>query len=118
MAQYEEITIDQGADVTIRLELVDTSGDKKDLTVYSAAAKAKSTYSSDSDNTFDFITSVVSPPTDGVLDLTLTNVQTNAMKAPGRYVYDVELFFVDSGSSTIVERVLEGQLNVNPSVTR
>ena len=48
MAQYEEITIDQGADVTLQLELVDTSGNIKDLTDYSVSAKAKRTYNSDS----------------------------------------------------------------------
>ena len=32
MATYEEITIDQGADVSIELELVETDGSKKDLT--------------------------------------------------------------------------------------
>ena len=29
MAQYEEITIDQGSDATIQLELVDANGSKK-----------------------------------------------------------------------------------------
>ena len=31
MAQQEEITIDQGTDVTIKLELVDIDGNKKNL---------------------------------------------------------------------------------------
>ena len=118
MAQYEELTIDQGADVTLRLELVDINGNKKDLSVYTATAKAKKNFNSDSDNTFDFATTIVSPATDGILDLTLTNTQTDAMKAPGRYVYDVELSFVDSNANTIIERVLEGQLNITPSVTK
>ena len=34
MAQYEEITIDQGSDVTITLNLTDTTGAKKNLTNY------------------------------------------------------------------------------------
>jgi len=41
MADYEEITIDQGADVAIELHLVEEDGSKKDLTDYSAAAKMK-----------------------------------------------------------------------------
>ena len=34
MAQYEEITIDQGSDATIQLELVDANGSKKNLSNY------------------------------------------------------------------------------------
>ena len=49
--------------------------------------------------------------------MSLTNVQTDALKA-GRYVYDVELSFVDSAGATIIERVLEGRITVTPSVTR
>tara|TARA_R110001632_G_scaffold93613_2_gene199225 strand:- start:83 stop:463 length:381 start_codon:yes stop_codon:yes gene_type:complete len=118
MAQYEEITIDQGADVTLQLELVDTSGNIKDLTDYSVSAKAKRTYNSDSSDTFAFSTAVLSPATGGKCALTLTNTQTDAMKAPGRYFYDVELSVVDSDGDTIIERVLEGVLDITPSVTK
>ena len=48
MAQYEELTIDKGSDVTIKLELEDTNGNAKDLTNYSVAAKLKKTYNTDS----------------------------------------------------------------------
>ena len=87
MAQYEEFTIDQGADVT----------------------------SSDSDTTT--FTSLVTNASGGIAYLTLTNSQTNALK-PGRYVYDVELSFQDSDLNTITERVLEGRIQVTPSVTK
>ena len=43
--------------------------------------------------------------------------QTDSLKA-GRYVYDVELSFVDSDGATIIERVLEGKITLTPSVTR
>ena len=118
MAQYEEITIDQGADVTLQLDLVDTNGNPKNLTNYTVTAKAKRTYNSDSDDTFNFSTAVLVPPTDGKCTLTLTNTQTDAMKAPGRYVYDVELSIVDSDTNTVIERVLEGVLDISPSVTK
>ena len=51
------------------------------------------------------------------MTLSLTNIQTDDLKA-GRYVYDVELSFIDSAGDTIVERVLEGRVQVSPSVTR
>ena len=117
MAQYEEITIDQGADVSLELKLIDTDGSQKNLTGYSAAAKVKKTYNSDSDQTWDFVTQFPTPRTDGKLVLSLTNTQTDEMKA-GRYVYDVELSYQDSDENTIIERVLEGQITVTPSVTK
>lgn len=117
MSQYEDITIDQGADHTIQLELVDGNGNAKNLTDHSLAGKVKKTYTSDSDYTWDFTATIQSPATDGIVNLGLSNTQTDAMKA-GRYVYDVELAYIDSASNIIVERILEGQINVTPSVTR
>ena len=117
MSQYEDVTIDQGADVTIQLELVDTNGNTKNLTDHTVAGKVKKTYNSDSDYTWDFGSTIPSPASDGIVNLTLTNTQTDTMKA-GRYVYDVELSYADSAANTIIERILEGQLNVTPSVTR
>lgn len=116
MAQYEDLTIDQGTDVAIQLELVDKSGVAKDLTNYTINAKLKKSYNSDSADTHDFTAAITSAST-GIITLGLTNTQTDALKA-GRYVYDVEISFVDSDANTIVERVLEGNIQVTPSVTR
>ena len=41
MAQFEEITIDQGADATIQLELVNQDGSAKNLVNHSVTAKLK-----------------------------------------------------------------------------
>lgn len=114
MAEYEKFTIDKGSDVAIQLELVDNSGNPKDLTNYDAAAKMKRNYNSDSDETTDFAIAIV--PADGIITLSLTNIQTDALKI-GNYVYDVEISYEDSASATIVERVLEGKIRVSPSVT-
>ena len=117
MATYEEFTIDQGADVAIQLECVDIQGAKKDLTDYSVAAKMKKNYNSGDSDTTSFTAIVASPPSDGIISLSLTNTQTDALKA-GRYVYDVEISYTDSASATIVERILEGRIQVSPSVTK
>tara|TARA_X000001316_G_C906655_1_gene23142 strand:- start:48 stop:398 length:351 start_codon:yes stop_codon:yes gene_type:complete len=116
MAQYEEFTIDQGADVTIQLNLVDNTDTVKNLTNHTVSAKLKKNYNSDSSDTTDF-TTAINNATTGVCSISLTNSQTNALKA-GRYVYDVELSFTDSGGDTIVERILEGRMQVTPSVTK
>lgn len=119
MADYEDFTIDQGADVAIELHLQETDGSKKDLTAHSAFAKMKRSYNSvDSDEIVSFTTTVADPSTDGILVLSLTNTQTDALNPRLRYVYDVELTFQDSDGNTIIERILEGKIKVTPSVTR
>ena len=118
MAQYEEFTIDQGADVAIEIQCLDPeTNSAKNLTNYSAAAKMKRNYNSDSDDTTTFTAVIPSPSTGGIVTLSLNNTQTDALKI-GRYVYDVEISFVDSAGDPIVERILEGRIQVTPSVTR
>ena len=117
---YEDIVINQGTDVAIEIELVHDSGSAYDLTGRSIAAKMKRRYadSADDPNTVAFNAVVATPPTDGIVTLSLTNTQTDALTTRGRYVYDVELSYIDSDSNTIIERILEGQIEVSPSVTK
>jgi len=117
MAQYEEISIDQGADVAITFDCFDETGAKKDLTNHTVYAKLKKNYTSDAGDTLDFTAVIPSPTTDGAITLSLTSTQTDTLKK-GRYVYDVELHFIDSDGNTIVERILEGRVQVMPSVTK
>ena len=117
MAQYEEITIDQGADVAVEIQLIDKTGAAKNLTNHTITAKMKKTYNSDSAETTSFTAFVVNPAARGIATLALTHTQTDNLK-PGRYVYDVEMSYMDSDGDTIIERVLEGQIVVTPSVTR
>lgn len=118
MAQYEDLTIDQGADVAIELQLLEKDGSVKNLTGFSAAAKMKRSYNADSDNTQAFTTIIdAQAPDNGKLILELSNTQTDALKA-GRWVYDVEISYVDSDGDRVIERVLEGNIQVTPSVTR
>ena len=81
------------------------------LTGHTGKGQIRKTYSSTT--AVDFAVSVANPATTGVLNISLTNVQTNAMKA-GRYVYDIE---ITAGSGTKT-RVLEGQLEITPGVTQ
>ena len=117
MAQEETFTIDQGADVAIQLHLIDPTGGAKDLANHTINAKKKKNFNSDSADTQTFNTVIATPSTDGILTLSLTNTQTDSLRA-GKYVYDVEMSFVDSDSNVVIERVLEGRIVVSPSVTR
>ena len=53
MARYEEIDIDQGADVAIELHLINDDGSVKNLSGHDCAAKLKRSYNSDSSDTTD-----------------------------------------------------------------
>ena len=117
MAQFEEFNIDQGTDVAINIHVTDKNGAAKDLANYSVAAKMKKSYSSDSDSTFSFTGNIDTPTTKGIAIISMTNTQTDAIPS-GRYLYDVELSFTDSSNNVTIERILEGRINVTPSVTK
>mgnify|MGYP003629810652 CR=1 FL=1 len=123
MAHYEDISIDQGTDVSIELHLQNKDKSVKDLTNFSVAAWLKPNYAADSSEKIAFTGIVASPATDGIVNLSLTNLQTDVLNPKKRYVYDVELSYVSdsdgSGNLTyIIERILEGYVSVTPSVTR
>jgi|TARA_R110000744_G_scaffold196013_1_gene315183 hypothetical protein len=118
MATYEDFTIDQGSDLALQIELVEPDGSTKNLNGYTVSAKMKKTFRSTTADTVEFTSIVADPAESGVVTISLTNIQTDALSARGRYVYDVELSYLDSGGNSIVERVLEGKIKVNPSVTR
>ena len=98
---YEDLDFNQGADVAVELDCTEISGDIKNLTNHSIAAKMKRTYKSTDADEYKRL---------------ITNSQTGALRT-GRWVYDAELSFVDSDDNTIIERILEGQINVLPQVT-
>ena len=111
MAVYSNIVVDQGTDYSASIDITDTDGDTIDLTGYSAAGQIRKTYSSST--AVDFTVTIADPATSGVLNIGLSNAQTNQMKA-GRYVYDVEI----TSSGGTKTRVLEGQFEITPGVTQ
>ena len=116
MADYEDFTIDQGADVAIELHLKEADGSVKDLTAHTVTSKMKRNYNTTEG--VDFTCVVQDPPTSGIAVMSLTNLQTDTLNSSGRYVYDVELSYVDNNENVIIERILEGKIKVNPSVTK
>lgn len=118
MATYEDFIIDQGSDFALQVELVNPDESTKDLSGYSVSAKMKKNFNSQSQDTIEFTAIVADPTSSGVVTISLTNTQTDTLSARGRYVYDIEISFIDGSGNTIVERVLEGKIKVNPSVTR
>jgi len=109
MAQIQNIFIDQGTTFSLSLAVNDQNGDLKDLTGYTVAAQMRRSYYTTTSTSF---TAVVSLPEDGEVTISLTAVQTSAIKA-GRYVYDIEI----TGDGETL-RVLEGIVVINPEVTK
>mgnify|MGYP001597221097 CR=1 FL=1 len=111
MAVYSNIVVDQGADYSASIDVTDNDGDNISLVGYTGKGQIRKSYASST--AVDFTVSVASPAASGVLNISLSNTQTNAMKA-GRYVYDVEI----TSSGGVKTRVLEGQLEITAGVTQ
>ena len=103
------IIINTGTDFEQIFTLASSSGNSAlDLTGYTGVAKlSKHPYSV---NKVDFGVDFV-VPTEGILEISLTQAQTAALKE-GRYVYDVVL---DDGSKKT--KVVEGMVFVRKGVT-
>ena len=110
MASISNIFIDQGATFTTTVTVTDSSGSAVNLSGYSVAAQIRKTFLSASATAF---TASISNASSGEITISLTPTQTAALEA-GRFVYDV-VITASGGTKT---RVVQGQVTVNPSVTR
>ena len=110
MAEYAVLTVDQGTDTVFQIEVTDKDGAAKDLTNLSVFGKYKESYGSTKANSFQITTPT--PKTSGIIELTLSGDSSISL-SQRRYVYDIEL----KNQSDIVERILEGVLEINPGVT-
>lgn len=110
MATYANISIDQGSDFELSVPCTGVNGLPLNLTGYTARGQIRRNYSSSTKVDF---TIAIPSPTSGTLLVTLAKTTTATMKAQ-RYVYDIE---VTDGSGKTT-RILEGQLEINPAVSR
>lgn len=117
MALYEEFSITQGTDVTVDMYLCNIDGTAKNLAGYSVASQIRATVNTPDSAAITFDSVVSDPASEGIVTLMLSNTQTNTLTRP-RYLFDVEISFQDSDGNTIIERVLEGIINVEPKITR
>jgi hypothetical protein len=103
--------VDQGSSYDATLQITDLDEQALDLTGHSAISQIRKTYTSNTK--VDFTVSIGSIPSNGEIRLQLSDSQTSSFKM-GKYVYDVRITN-SNGEST---RVLEGNLTINPSVSR
>jgi hypothetical protein len=116
MSYYKDLTIDQGSTASIKVYLTNKDGTVKSLLNFTPSAHISPNYNLDSASITPFTCSKDSDA--GVINLSLTHLQTDSFKANKRYVYDLEIARDSSGTVVEVERVMEGQLFITPSVTK
>ena len=111
-AAVYNLVIDQGSDFAIDLTIKEL-GSAKDLTGYSARAQMRSTRTATS-IAASFTCTVLSPPTNGIVKMQLANAVSSALTA-GRYIYDLE---IHTSGNAVVRRLIQGEVTLNPEVTR
>tara|TARA_R100001510_G_C7648266_1_gene205592 strand:+ start:558 stop:959 length:402 start_codon:yes stop_codon:yes gene_type:complete len=117
MATRADFIIDQGSSFSTTITPSNSDGSILDLILsYTARGKIRKAYGAS--NSVDFTASVqqVDSPEQDTVKISLTSTQTAAMQA-GRYVYDVEIINSNSTPADII-RILEGQIEITPSVTQ
>jgi len=120
MANHRDLEIDQGSDVKWEIELQQTDGTPRDIENYTVIGNVNRSYDADSSELFVMGSTLLAPNSAGIFEVSLTNAQTEQMTRR-RYVYDIEVVYIDSdasGSPTIKERVLEGNIVVSRSVSK
>lgn len=112
MAIYSNLVVDQGSTFFALVDLTDANGAPLNLTNFTVEGQIRKSYASST--AVDFDCSVTNAE-EGTIQIQLTDTVTNMMKA-GRYVYDIEIISTSNGLTRT--RVLEGQVEVTPGVTR
>lgn len=110
MAVYANLFIDQGTDFRSVISVESNTGGIYNIEEYQIYAQMRKTHSST--RSIDFTCSIYDAA-QGLIEMTLTSEQTAGIRS-GRYVYDVSM------QSPLGDwyRVVEGQIEVAPRVTR
>ena len=110
MAEFVELTIEQGATFNTIINVGDGTGVYQNLYGYSARSQMRKSYYSSTKHDFSV---EVTTPNVGEITMSMSASNTSNL-SPGRYVYDVE---IDDGNG-YVTRIFEGIVTVLPNVTR
>jgi hypothetical protein len=109
MAVKSNIVIDQGTDFEVTINLRDANTTAIPLGGFVGSAQVRKYYTSS--RKYDF--NVVISANTGEVTLAMS-ANTSANIAPGRYVYDCVL----TSNTSVVSRIVEGIVTINPRVTR
>jgi hypothetical protein len=112
MASILNQVIDQGTTFSKSITVYQTDGATvQNLTGYTVSSQLRKNYTSSASTTI--LATIQSPPTGGIIVMSLTAVQTAGLKS-GRYVYDLQITAAD----LTVTRVIEGVITLRPEVTK
>jgi hypothetical protein len=111
LADFVELTIEQGATFSTEVTVNDANGFPKNLQDYTVRSQIRKSYYSTTAVNFDI---TVDSPSDGIITMELS-ANTTSNISPGRYVYDVQ---IEENTSGVVTRIFEGIATVLPNVTR
>jgi hypothetical protein len=107
MAAISDIYIDAGTSFQSNVTVNGTDGFPLDMSSHTIRCQIRRHPQS-----LNFLDVTTSTPTIGTITLSLTPTQTASLKF-ARYQYDVEIIL-----NGVANRVIEGQVFVNPNVTR
>jgi hypothetical protein len=110
-AGYLNLYLDKGTTFSTTITLDDVYGNNYNLTNMSCNSQIRKSYYS-ANATAIFITNINIPSGTIILQL---SANTTANIASGRYVYDT---FITDNNTMVKTKILEGILDVAPSVTR
>lgn len=111
MGAFVELFIDQGATFNSVINLSDdVTNANINVSGYTVKSQMKRSYYSTSPSAN--LTCTITNANTGEITLSLTATQTGTIK-PGRYLFDV----ITTDPNSVVNRVLEGIITVNPRVT-
>ena len=111
MASILNQIIDQGTTFSKQITVYETDGTTiQNLTGYTVSSQLRKNYTS---TAYTTINATNNSPTNGIIVMSLTAVQTAALKS-GRYVYDLQITAADG----TVTRVIEGVITIRPEVTK
>jgi hypothetical protein len=111
LAEFVELSIEQGASFNTDVSVSDANGLAKDLTNYSVFSQLRKSYYSN--NSFEFTITMVDPVS-GQIEMDMSAEVTSNIH-PGRYVYDV---IIKENTTGEVTRIFEGIATILPRVTK
>lgn len=111
-----QIIIEQGATLSFGFQVLDSSGEPRDLTGYTAAMQVRASHSAATPLlSLSSSAGITINPSEGRVSVKASPTQTASLPAPAALVYDIE---GTKQSEGLVERWVEGVARVMPEVTR
>ena len=114
---YEDLEVPQGTDYRFQIQMYTGEGSRRSLRdVTEVRGKINYSYQADDSDAVDFFCTVDAPPEKGIINCTLSAQQTEGLDRR-RYLYDIEMVYNSKGYP-ITERILEGKVIVDKSITK